>query len=192
MTPPRLVLDANVLLSALLFHAGSSSWLRHAWQSDTIRPLASRDTATELIRVLSYPKFRLTHNEREDLLGDYLSWCEIVLAPNPIEIPGCRDPFGRPFLELALTAGADALLTGDKDLLALAEVFSAPILKLAVFRKRLRGPSIENDTWTPEGNDAGPDALGGVASPGSSSPSAVRKRGAPTSPKGCADRYAVR
>ena len=140
------MLVSNVLLSALLFHAGSLSWLRHAWQSDTIRPLASRDSATELIRVLSYPKFRLTHNEREDLLGDYRPWCEIVLVPNPIEIPDCRDPFDRPFLELALTAGTDALLTGDTDLPALAEVFSVPILKPAVFRKRLRDPSIENDT----------------------------------------------
>ena len=69
MTPPRLVLDTNVLLSTLLFHAGTMPWLRHAWQPDTIIPLASRDTTAELIRVLHYPKFRLTHDEREDLLG---------------------------------------------------------------------------------------------------------------------------
>ncbi|KAF0146134.1 MAG: hypothetical protein FD153_176 [Rhodospirillaceae bacterium] len=49
MTQPRLVLDTNVLLSALLFHAGSLAWLRHAWQSDVIRPLASRDTTAELL-----------------------------------------------------------------------------------------------------------------------------------------------
>ncbi len=69
MTQPRLVLDTNVLLSALLFHDGSLSWLRHSWQSETIRPLASRDTAEELIRVLAYPKFHLTEDEREDLLA---------------------------------------------------------------------------------------------------------------------------
>ncbi len=32
-------------------------------------------------------------------------------------LPDCRDPFDRPFLELALVAKADALVTGDKDLL---------------------------------------------------------------------------
>ena len=114
MIRTRLVLDTNVLLSALLFHAGSLSWLRHAWQSDTIRPLAGRDTTAEFIRVLSYPKFRLAHDEREVLLGDYLPWCETVLVPNPIEVPDCRNPFDRPFLELALTAGADALLTATR------------------------------------------------------------------------------
>ena len=137
MREPRLVLDTNVLVSALLFHNGALSWLRHAWQSDTIRPIASRDTTTELIRVLSYPKFRLRNDEREDLLGDYLPWCETVAVPDLTEIPECRDPFDRPFLKLALAASADALVTGDKDLLALAEVFSVPILTPDAFRERL-------------------------------------------------------
>jgi putative PIN family toxin of toxin-antitoxin system len=137
MTRPRVVLDTNVLLSALLFHAGSLAWLRHGWRAQTIRPLAGRDTAAELIRVLSYPKFRLTADEREDLLGDYLPWCETVKVPKRIKVPRCRDPFDRPFLELALAAKAAALLTGDKDLLALAGAFAVPILAPAAFRHRL-------------------------------------------------------
>ena len=141
MTPPRPVLDTNVLLSALLFHAGALSWLRQAWRSEAIRPLASRDTTAELIRVLSYPKFRLADDEREDLLGDYLPWCETVTVPNPVEVPECRDPFDRPFLALALAASADALVTGDKDLLGLAEVFSVPILTPTAFRNRMGNPS---------------------------------------------------
>ena len=137
MTQPSLVLDTNVLLSALLFHAGSLSWLRGAWQSKAIRPLASRDTTKELIRVLSYPKFRLTAGEREHLLADYLPWCATVTIPNPPEVPDCRDPLDRPFFKLALAAHADALVTGDKDLLALASVFSIPILTPREYRDRL-------------------------------------------------------
>ena len=138
MPLPRLVLDTNVLLSALLFHAGSLSWLRPAWQSETILPLAGHDTTSELIRVLSYPKFCLNDNEREDLLGDYLPWCETVIAPNSIDVPDCRDPFDRPFLELALTAKADALVTGDKDLLILDETFPISILTPAQLREQFR------------------------------------------------------
>ena len=137
MTPPRTVLDTNVALSALLFHAGALSWLRSAWQSDTIRPLVSRDTAKELIRVLSYPRFRLTNDERENLLGDFLPWCETVTAPNQIKVPDCRDSLDRPFLELALTARADALITGEKDLLDLSETFAVPIPTPTAFRTRL-------------------------------------------------------
>ena len=138
MKPPRILLDTNALLSALLFHAGALSWLRLAWQSEAIHPLASHDTTTELIRVLSYPKFKLTSDEREDLLGDYLPRCETVTVPNKIKLPDCRDPFDRPFLALALTAKADALITGDKDLVVLSHLFAVPILTPAVFRDRMQ------------------------------------------------------
>ena len=137
MTGPRLVLDTNVLLSALLFPGGSLSWLRHAWQSETVRPLASLATTEELIRVLFYPKFRLTRDEREDLLADYLPWCETVDVSRPPVVPDCRDPFDRPFLELALVGKADALVTGDHDLLALAPAFPVPILTPKTIRDRV-------------------------------------------------------
>ena len=137
MSPPRLVLDTNVLLSALLFQSGGLSWLRGAWQSGQIIPLASHDTTAEFLRVLIYSKFRLSDDEREDLLADYLPWCETVTVPGGIEILECRDPFDRPFLELAIYAGADALITGDKDLLVLAENKAISILTPAEFRALL-------------------------------------------------------
>ena len=137
MSPPRVVIDTNVLLSSLLFHMGELSWLRTAWQGGSVCPLVSRETMDELIRVLCYPKFNLTNSEREDLLADYLPWCETVTVSNPPMVPQCRDPFDRPFLELALAAQADALLTGDDDLLALAQAFPVPILAPPAFRKCL-------------------------------------------------------
>ena len=137
MTAPRAVLDTNVLLSALLFPAHSLAWLRHAWQSGSIRPLASRATTEELIRVLAYPKFALAEDDREDLLGEYLPWCEAIAVPGLSGIPHCRDPFDRPFLALALAAQANALVTGDKGLLALAGGFGVPILTPVEFRERL-------------------------------------------------------
>jgi uncharacterized protein len=140
MIPPRLVLDTNVLLSALLFNLGSLSWIRDAWQSEAICPLASRDTTSELIRVLSYPKFHLSDNERDDLLADYLPWCETIKISEAPNVPDCRDPFDRPFLELARAANADALVTGDKDLLILASVFSIPIITPREFKKNLFQP----------------------------------------------------
>ena len=81
MTPARLVLDTNVLLSALLFHTGRLSWLRGAWRSDRVRPLASRETTLELVRVLACPKFALSAEDRRDLLDDYLPFCETVSFP---------------------------------------------------------------------------------------------------------------
>ena len=137
MNQLRVVIDTNVLVSAMLFHQSSVTWLRHAWQSDVIRLLASRQTIEELIRVLAYPKFHLTDAEREDLLGDYLPWCETISVPKEIEIPDCRDPFDRPFLALTLAANADALVNGDMDLLELTDSFKALILTPTALEKHL-------------------------------------------------------
>jgi putative PIN family toxin of toxin-antitoxin system len=138
MNSPRVALDTNVLLSALLFRSVPMTWLRLAWQTNEILPLVSRDTVSELLRVLGYPKFSLGAPERDELLADYLPWCETVRIPEaPPVIPDCRDPYDRPFLQLAIEGQADTLLTCDKDLLVLADAFVVPILTPAQMRDRL-------------------------------------------------------
>lgn len=118
---PRWVLDTNVVLSALIRPGGTSGRLRLAWQSQWFVPLVSRPTAAELIHVLAYPKFKLAPEEQHDLLADYLPWVEIFRVPDPPpRTPACRDPHDVPFLQLAVAAKADALVTGDADLLVLA------------------------------------------------------------------------
>lgn len=139
MAPPRLVLDTNVVLSALLFPSGNLSWMRRAWMSDQLVPLVSRPTTTELLRVLCYPKFGLDDEEREDLLADYLPWCEAVAVSGTLTVPVCRDPHELPFLELALYANADALVTGDRDLRSLAFSFSIPLVTANEARDLLEG-----------------------------------------------------
>lgn len=138
--PPRVVFDTNVVLSALLFESGRLAWLRAAWQSGAVLPLTSRETVTELLRVLAYPKFQLTAIEREDLLAEYLLPAALVAMPRRRpSLPLCRDPKDRPFLALALAGHAAALVTGDADLLVLGRVGRCPILTPAQFQERTRG-----------------------------------------------------
>lgn len=138
----RVVIDTNLVLSALIF-GGRAAALRTLWQGDELVPLVSAATAGELIRVLAYPKFRLDSEDREQLLGDYLPYCESVRVPDPPPpTPPCRDPFDTPFLELALAGDADALITGDRDLLALASVFECPIVSADAFLERVDGGDI--------------------------------------------------
>ena len=137
MTLRRLVLDTNVVVSALLFPTRRLAWLRNAWQSQAVVPLASRETTAELSRVLASPKFQLTAAKRKNLLTASLSWCEPVRVSAPPAVPPCRDPSDRPFLELALVGHADALGTGDRDLLAVAPLFSVPILTPAELQGRV-------------------------------------------------------
>ena len=119
--PPRVVLDTNVVLSALLFGGGPAARVRAGWQSGRFVPLASTVTAQELVRVLGYPKFGLAPAEQEELLADLMPWVEVVRVPvPPPPVPACRDPFDLPFLHLAIAGRARALVSGDRDLLALA------------------------------------------------------------------------
>lgn len=120
---PRAVLDTNVLISALLFRSGRLSWLRQAWQTMALRPVMAKPTTEELLRVLAYPKFRLTAAEVEALLEELLPWVEVFAAPIPSVVLRwtVRDPKDQIFLDLALAAGADLLVTGDTDLLVLSD-----------------------------------------------------------------------
>ena len=132
--PPRVVIDTNLVLSALVFVGGRLAPLRLAWQGKRVLPLASRATAAELIRTLAYSKVKLAPHEQEELLADYLPCCKVVRIPTPPPAtPPCRDPCDAIFLELALAGKADALVTGDKDLLSLFGKFACPILNAEQF-----------------------------------------------------------
>ena len=137
MPPLRVVLDNNVVVSALVFPSGRLSWLSRAWQSSDLAPIASWETIAELRRVLGYPKFGLSLSRQIAAIRQYQLWCEMAMLGEPPDVPDCRDPRDRPFLELAAAAQADALVTGDGDLLALAPVFSIPIITPAALRARL-------------------------------------------------------
>jgi putative PIN family toxin of toxin-antitoxin system len=140
--PRRVVIDTNVVLSALVFGRGTTARVRAAWQGGLCLPLVSTGTAQELVRVLAYPKFRLDAQEQQELLADYLPYAEAVRIPQPPPtVPLCRDPFDMPFLHLAAAGRADALVTGDADLLALARVGRCPIMIPDAFLSAL-APSV--------------------------------------------------
>ncbi|HEU0202913.1 MAG TPA: PIN domain-containing protein, partial [Burkholderiaceae bacterium] len=82
MSRPRaVVLDTNVVLSALVFAGGRLASLREAWRAGRCRPLVSQPTADELMRALAYPKFRLAATEQQEMLADYLPYCTTVRLP---------------------------------------------------------------------------------------------------------------
>lgn len=125
----RVVLDTNVVVSALLFTSGRLAWMRHAWQHGQIRPLACKASVDELLRVFAYAKFQLTRQEQQQLLADFLPFAEVVELARPWpSLPACRDQKDQVFLALAQVGAARALITGDKDLLALKDKFAIPIV----------------------------------------------------------------
>lgn len=123
------------MVSALAFR-GQLGWLKAAWANRTVTPIICRETIAELSRILAYPKLKLSPQDQQDLFGLYLPNAEMVDLPDPL--PGlpvrCRDVDDDIFMHLALIAQADFLVTGDKDLLALAGVAPVRILGIAAWR----------------------------------------------------------
>lgn len=131
---PRVVLDTNIVLSALAFTHGRAVALREAWQAGRFEPHISKATTGELIRVLGYPKFKLDADEQRELLADYLPYCRAVNIPvKPPRTPPCRDPFDLAFLQLAVVGKVDFLVTGDQDLLRIEGRLPCPIITLDAF-----------------------------------------------------------
>ena len=134
----RAVFDTNVVISSLVF-GRRLAWLRTAWAAGTVVPVICRETAIELIRVLAYPKFRLTEPDRAALLADYLPYAEVVLLPNrlPVLPVACRDRDDVVFLQLALAAGVP-IVSGDGDLSVLRDIAPVPVISVAELHDRVR------------------------------------------------------
>ena len=67
----RVVLDTNTVVSALLF-SGIASRLVPLWQTRRIAVYVSREILREYLRVLAYPKFRLTDQDIRLLVEEEL------------------------------------------------------------------------------------------------------------------------
>jgi uncharacterized protein len=125
---PRVVLDTNVLVSALLFK-GSLSKIVDFWKAGRIKPVFSRATFQEFKKVLTYRKFALTTKEILILLEEeVLPYFEVAKVIK--EVKGIfRDPEDALFLSCALASKADFIVTGDDDLLVLEQFKTVKIIK---------------------------------------------------------------
>ncbi len=136
MAALRVVLDTNVLLSGIAYPASVPGRILTAWRHGSVDVLLSAHILDELRRVL--PRLAQRHGlsaaEIDDLV-DALSIQAEVIEPLPGVDAELRDPDDQPVLGTLLaarqTSSADYLITGDKDLLALADRY--PIVTPAMF-----------------------------------------------------------
>jgi putative PIN family toxin of toxin-antitoxin system len=128
----RVILDTNVLISALLFK-GKLSNMRELWRTGKIVPLISRETFDELRRVLAYPKFFLTRAEIRSILeGEILPFFEVVDVSRRVK-GVCRDSADDKFISCAISGRADYIVTGDRDLSSLKRYQSIRIIHSSDF-----------------------------------------------------------
>jgi putative PIN family toxin of toxin-antitoxin system len=138
----RVVLDTNVLVSGLAYPGSVPGRILAAWRAGSLEVLLSTYLLDELRRVLPRLAHRhgLTPAEIDDLV-DALSIQAELVEPDAGADPVLRDANDAPVLGSLLaaltTSGADYLVTGDKDLLALRDRY--PIIDPAAFWARHGG-----------------------------------------------------
>jgi putative PIN family toxin of toxin-antitoxin system len=116
----RVVLDTNILISALLNQASLAAQLITLWRQGRFDVLTAGEQLDELARVTRYPKIRVRiPPPLAGRLVNQLRELTVMVEKLP-SIDRARDPYDNYLLAIAAAGGADYLITGDKrDLLSL-------------------------------------------------------------------------
>ena len=127
----RLVVDTNVFVSAVL-KENSLPFLVIRWVEQNGGLLKSHATERELTEVLRRPYIAAV------MAAGFAAGLSALLAGSELvaireQIAACRDPKDDKFLELAVNGGAELIVSGDADLLALNPVRRIPIVSPADF-----------------------------------------------------------
>jgi putative PIN family toxin of toxin-antitoxin system len=127
-----VVIDTNVLISALLFR-GTPGELIPLWKSKRIIPHLSKQIFDEYLRVLAYPKFQLSPDEIHFLLHqEILPWFETVSHPAGTVIIAA-DPSDDIFIRCAEAARVKTIISGDRHLLSIKSYGNIEILSPVSF-----------------------------------------------------------
>ncbi len=136
MAALRVVLDTNVLLSGIAYPGSIPGKIVAAWRHGSIDVLLSDYILEELRRVLPRLVHRhgLSATQIDDLVDALSIQCDLI-EPTAPQDPVLRDINDQPVLGTLLAAlqssAVDYLITGDGDLLAVAQ--SYPIISPAAF-----------------------------------------------------------
>ena len=133
----RVVLDTNTVVSALLFTDTASALVPHS-QSRRISLLLSGPMVEEYLRVLAYPKFRLTAEDVRALLEEQLlPFAETVRVRKRLR-PPLSDRDDWKFVDCAVAGRAAYLITGDRELRTLGSYRAVTILSVGECLSLLR------------------------------------------------------
>jgi putative PIN family toxin of toxin-antitoxin system len=138
----RLVLDTNVVISALLW-GGTPERLIELAGDGSVELITSQALLDELSELLGRPKLaaKLAREGQSaaEIIARYAQAAEVVDA-SPVVESRVRDPDDAAVLGCAIAARAEAIVSGDKDLLSLGVYQEIPILSPARCLERLSTP----------------------------------------------------
>lgn len=139
----RLILDTNILISALLSPLGAPAKLLDAWERKTFTLIAADVLIAEFRDVAARPFFRARlRASAAELLAAGLRDFSIYIRDLPSG-PIAPDPKDSYLLAMAEAGDADFLVTGDKELLSLKHHKSTQIVTPAAMIEALQSQGNE-------------------------------------------------
>ncbi len=114
----RVVVDANVLVSAVISAGPSHRIVSAAFMAEGVTAIVCPALLAEVSSVLDRPRIqkRLPADRAAAFLDDLVTLLEVVADPINVE-PVTRDPKDDYLVALAVEHGVDFIVSGDKDLL---------------------------------------------------------------------------
>lgn len=127
----RVVFDTNVLISALGRDAKPEACLEQVLH-DQVEGYISPAILDELTRVMEYPRFEFTDDEKQSFLELILASFHLVAPAISLDVIAA-DPDDDKILECAIASNADYIVSGDSHLQELGSYRTVDIVNPAEF-----------------------------------------------------------
>lgn len=129
----NIVIDTNIWISFLIGKVLKK--LKELIFEEKVTILTSHEQIEELITVLKRRKFKkyFSNNDIEEILYLVYKICQVVEIKEKVSV--CRDKKDNFILDIAINGGADYIITGDYDLLALNPYRGIKIISFSEFEK---------------------------------------------------------
>ncbi len=131
MGKTKVFLDTNILISALGWK-GKPRVIFEKCLHRELELVTSPNQIEELKRVMDYPKFNFTEEQKARFLSVILEIAVMVEIPGKVKVVE-EDPDDNAMLETAIVGKVDYLISGDPHLLKLNEFANVKIVTASEF-----------------------------------------------------------
>lgn len=131
----KIVADTNILVSALGRSGAPHELIAQAF-SNKITLVTSPEAIEEFKEVISRPKFGFTRKEVDDFVDALLQVSEVIIPKVKVNAI-TRDPSDNKFLEIAISAKANLVVSSDAHLVSLKKYEGIPIVDAKTALERI-------------------------------------------------------
>ena len=134
----RVVVDTNVLVSALIKIDSNPARILTLWRTGVIELVVSPEILEEVVRVLAYPRIRkyVSADEADRYIALLRMHTQVIRPAEDLHVVDA-DPDDDKFLALAVACNADCVVSGDGHLLSIETYAGIRILTPSDFMRMI-------------------------------------------------------